>query len=78
VQIGTETIAIADFSHLPTHCRFITFMPQWDSLDFLAAHGKRYPTFHLVMQAEVADLIEEDGRVVGADGRHSAIRAIVH
>lgn len=95
VQIGTETIAIADFSHLPMHCRFIAFMPQWDFLDFLAAHGKRYPTFHLVMQAEVADLIEEDGRVVGvkvrsptgplevraklvvgADGRHSAIRAV--
>ena len=40
-------------------------MPQWDFLDFLAEHGKRYPTFDLRMQAEATDLIEEDGRVVG-------------
>src|SRR5215217_777556 len=69
VQIGAETVTIADFSHLPTHCRFIAFMPQWDFLDFLAVHGKRYPTFHLVMQAEATDLIEENGRVVGVKAR---------
>ncbi len=40
-------------------------MPQWDFLDFLAAHGKRYKTFDLRMQAEATDLIEENGRVVG-------------
>ena len=40
-------------------------MPQWDFLDFLAAHGKRYPTFDLRMRAEATDLIEEGGRVVG-------------
>src|SRR6478672_11157503 len=95
VQIGTEMVPIADFSHLPTHCRFIAFMPQWDFLDFLAAQGRRYPTFHLRMQAEVTELIMENGRVagvrartpdeplevraglvVGADGRHSTVRAL--
>ena len=40
-------------------------MPQWDFLDFLAAHGKRYPGFDLRMRAEVTDLIEEGGRIVG-------------
>ena len=40
-------------------------MPQWDFLDFLARHGKRYPTFGLRMKAEAADLIEEDARIVG-------------
>src|SRR6266446_9357674 len=27
-QIGTERLVIADFSHLPTRCKFIALMPQ--------------------------------------------------
>src|SRR5437016_8584710 len=27
---------VADFTHLPTHCGFIAFMPPWDFLNFLA------------------------------------------
>ncbi len=56
---------IADFSHLPTRCKFIALMPQWDFLNFVASHAKRYPAFHLRMEAEVTDLIQEDGRVAG-------------
>ena len=40
-------------------------MPQWDFLNFLAEQGRRYPRFHLRMQAEATGLIEEDGRVAG-------------
>ena len=65
VQFGGESIQMADFSHLPVHCRFVALMPQWDFLNFLAAQGKRYPAFHLRMQAEAKELIEEGGRVVG-------------
>jgi 2-polyprenyl-6-methoxyphenol hydroxylase-like FAD-dependent oxidoreductase len=54
-----------DFSYLPTRCKFIAFMPQWDFLNFLATQAKRYPTFHLHMEAEVTNLIHEDGRVAG-------------
>ncbi len=64
-QIGTEHLAMIDFRYLPTHCKYVALMPQWDFLDFLAAHGKRYKTFDLRMQAEATDLIEENGRVVG-------------
>src|SRR4051812_6990673 len=64
-QIGAERIPMVDLSHLPTHCKFVALMPQWDFLNFLAEHGKRYPNFHLHMQAEATDLIEEGGRVVG-------------
>src|SRR5437868_5647238 len=35
---------LADFSRLPTHCKFIGFMPQWDFLNFIASHGNRYQT----------------------------------
>src|SRR6185369_10699844 len=45
-QIGDDAIPLADFSHLPTRCKFIAFMPQWDFLNFLASHAKAYPTFH--------------------------------
>ena len=64
-QIGSERIQIGDFTHLPTHCKYIALMPQWDFLNFLAAQGKRYKTFDLHMKTEATDLIEEGGRVVG-------------
>src|SRR6266536_2736053 len=67
---GTE-LTLADFTHLPTHCRFIALMPQWDFLDFLAREAARYPAFRLRMQAEVTGLIEEAGRIVGVRGRTS-------
>jgi 2-polyprenyl-6-methoxyphenol hydroxylase-like FAD-dependent oxidoreductase len=55
----------ADFSHLPTRCKFIAMMPQWDFLNFLAEHAKRYPGFRLRMEAAAVDLIEDAGRVTG-------------
>ena len=64
-QVGQDTVTIADFTHLPTHCRFLAFMPQWDFLDFITEQARRYSTFHLKMQAEVTDLIEEKGAVAG-------------
>ena len=66
-QVGEVQVPFADFTHLPTHCKFLAFMPQWDFLDFLAARGKRYPAFHLWMRAEAVGLIEEGGRVVGVE-----------
>ncbi len=63
--IGDVEVPIADFTHLPTHCKFIAFMPQWDFLDFIAERAKCYPTFHLMMRAEVTGLLEENGKVVG-------------
>jgi 2-polyprenyl-6-methoxyphenol hydroxylase-like FAD-dependent oxidoreductase len=58
-------VPVADFTRLPTRCRFVAFMPQWDFLDFLAAVGLDWPAFRLRMRAEVTGLVEEAGRVVG-------------
>jgi 2-polyprenyl-6-methoxyphenol hydroxylase-like FAD-dependent oxidoreductase len=63
--MGTTRIRIADFTHLPTHCRFIALMPQWDFLNFLADHGRRYPTFKVMLRTEAHDLIQNGGRVTG-------------
>ncbi len=64
-QVGAEHLQFVDFRQLPTHCKFVALMPQWDFLNFLAKQGKRYTTFDLRMQAEATDLIVENGRVTG-------------
>jgi 2-polyprenyl-6-methoxyphenol hydroxylase-like FAD-dependent oxidoreductase len=64
-QFGGLTAPVVDFTHLPTRCKFIALMPQWDFLNFLADRAARYPTFALKMRAEVTGLVEEAERVVG-------------
>jgi 2-polyprenyl-6-methoxyphenol hydroxylase-like FAD-dependent oxidoreductase len=64
-QVGTEIVQIADFRHLPTRCKYVALMPQWDFLDFLAGAAKAYSRFRLRMQAEASGLIEEGGRIAG-------------
>src|ERR1700722_10845475 len=41
-QIGDTRVTLGDFSRVPTVCKFIAFMPQWNFLNFLADHGRRY------------------------------------
>lgn len=64
-QIGDANLTVADFSHLPTRCKFVAFMPQWDFLNFIAEQANRYPAFGLRMRAEVFELVKKDGRVTG-------------
>jgi 2-polyprenyl-6-methoxyphenol hydroxylase-like FAD-dependent oxidoreductase len=63
--IDDTTVTIADFSHLPTHCKFVGLMPQWDFLNFVAEKARAYPEFHLRMESEVTDLIVENNRIAG-------------
>jgi 2-polyprenyl-6-methoxyphenol hydroxylase-like FAD-dependent oxidoreductase len=65
-QFGDTAVTFADFTRLPTHCKFLAFMPQWDFLNFIAERARDYPAFNLRMSAEVIDLIEEAGRIAGA------------
>jgi len=64
-QVGGRTVVLGEFTHLPTHCKFLVLMPQWDFLNFLVEQARQYPTFHLIMQAEATGLIEENDAVVG-------------
>jgi 2-polyprenyl-6-methoxyphenol hydroxylase-like FAD-dependent oxidoreductase len=68
-QVGEDVVKIADFTHLPTHCKFLALMPQWDFLNFIVEQGRRYPRFQVRMQAEAIDLIEQDGRIVGVSAK---------
>ncbi|HEY7246196.1 MAG TPA: FAD-dependent oxidoreductase [Xanthobacteraceae bacterium] len=64
MQVGDELLTV-DFSHLPTKCKFIALMPQWDFLNFLAEQGKHYGTFLLKMRTEAIDLVKDGAGVVG-------------
>ena len=59
------TITVAELGRLKTRYPYITFMPQWDFLDYVTGEAKRYPNFRLEMNAEAKDLILEDGIVRG-------------
>ncbi|HEY3857151.1 MAG TPA: FAD-dependent oxidoreductase [Verrucomicrobiae bacterium] len=64
-HFGDEILHFGDFSSVPGKCKFIAFMPQWDFLNFISRHAKKYPQFELQMETEATDLIVENGRVVG-------------
>ena len=61
-QIDDFQVTIGEFSHLPTHCKFVALMPQWEFLNFIADQGKRYSEFQVRMEWEVTGLLEENGR----------------
>jgi 2-polyprenyl-6-methoxyphenol hydroxylase-like FAD-dependent oxidoreductase len=70
--IGHKTVRIADFAHVPTGCRFIALMPQWDFLNFLLAKGRRYPSLKVLMQAEVTGLLSASDHITGVEVTTSA------
>ena len=65
LQIGDDHLVIGHFEHLPVHSKFIALMPQWDFLDFIADHARRYSGFDLRMRSEATDLLLDNDRVAG-------------
>jgi 2-polyprenyl-6-methoxyphenol hydroxylase-like FAD-dependent oxidoreductase len=80
-ELGDTRIRVADFTHLPTRCKFIAFLPQWDFLNFLAGKARAFPNFRLLMETEAAGLIRERDRVCGLMAKSPegefAIRALL-
>ncbi|GAC1415272.1 MAG: FAD-dependent oxidoreductase [Candidatus Velthaea sp.] len=64
-QIGDDAVTLGDFSHVPTHCKFLLLMPQWEFLDFLAESAQRYPTFRLMLNCAATDLVYDGDAVAG-------------
>lgn len=64
-EINGKQATLADFSHLPTHCKYIAFVPQWDFLNLLSSKASQLPGFTLIQNAEVRELITENGIVSG-------------
>jgi 2-polyprenyl-6-methoxyphenol hydroxylase-like FAD-dependent oxidoreductase len=66
-DIDRKTVRIADFARVPTGCRFIALMPQWDFLNFLLEKGRRFASLRVLMQAEVTGLVSTSDRVTGVE-----------
>lgn len=65
--VGNFHFQAADFRHLPTHCKFVALMPQWDFLDFLSNQAKNFPTFRLLMQHEVTGFVRNGDAIAGVE-----------
>lgn len=75
-EIAGRDITLADFTRLPTRCKFIAFMPQWEFLNFLAEKAAAFPAFSLLKSAQVHQLLYDRGQVCGvlADTLEGPIR----
>lgn len=78
-----STVTLANLGRLKgrTKYPYVTVMAQSKFLNFMTAEASRYDNFHLVMGAQVDELLEEDGvvrgvRYRGIDGWHE-IHAIL-
>jgi 2-polyprenyl-6-methoxyphenol hydroxylase-like FAD-dependent oxidoreductase len=60
-----HVVSLADFSRLPTKCKFMGFMPQWHFLNFLATQAKQFPAFELRMESRIVDLVHDGHRIAG-------------
>ncbi len=64
-MFGEYPFTAADFRHLPTNCKFVALMPQWDFLNFFTGKAKRFPGFELRMEHNAVDLTRDGARVTG-------------
>lgn len=70
VQTGTSVLRVdlgQGFARLKTRFPYITVMAQSRFLEFITEEARRYPSFRLIMGAQVDRLIEEDGVVRGIE-----------
>ncbi|MBE9201392.1 MULTISPECIES: FAD-dependent oxidoreductase [unclassified Nodularia (in: cyanobacteria)] len=81
IRTPENTVTLADFSHLKTRYPYITMMPQVKFLEFITQEAAKYPNFHLVMGANVQELIEENGVIQGVRYRQGGgwheVRAVL-
>lgn len=79
VILGDSALDVADFRHVPVTCKFVALMPQWDFLNFLSDHARRFPSFQLLMRHEATDLLRDGERITGVvaqrEGRELQVRA---
>jgi 2-polyprenyl-6-methoxyphenol hydroxylase-like FAD-dependent oxidoreductase len=65
--LGNFSFTAARFDYLPTRCRFIALMPQWDLLDFVASRARQFPNFQLSVEHEATGLVHEGQRAIGVE-----------
>ena len=73
-----QTFDLIDFRHLPTACKYVVFMPQWNFLNFMADKAKRYRSFRLEMNTEVTGLLWKGDRVAGVTAQTAGGPVEIH
>jgi 2-polyprenyl-6-methoxyphenol hydroxylase-like FAD-dependent oxidoreductase len=68
-MFGDFAFHAVDLRHVPSHCKFVALMPQWDFLDFLSSQAKRFRHFDLRMEHEATGLTTDAGRITGVEVR---------
>ena len=77
MEVAGKSVTLADFSRIDATCQYLAFMPQWEFLDFISKQAKKFPTFHLLMECEATELIEDNGRICGVKTRMSAQERVI-
>jgi 2-polyprenyl-6-methoxyphenol hydroxylase-like FAD-dependent oxidoreductase len=78
--IAGQEVLIGDFRGLKVPAPFVAIMPQWDFLDFLRDEAAAFPAFQLELNAGVARLLDDGGRITGGEldgGRQVRARKLV-
>jgi len=65
IQFASGSFRPFNLARLKTKFPYILLVPQVQFLDFITKEASQYPSFRLVMRANVRELIEENGAVVG-------------
>jgi 2-polyprenyl-6-methoxyphenol hydroxylase-like FAD-dependent oxidoreductase len=69
VQLDSGSYGVADLSRLPGRHQHIALVPQWDLLDVIADASRQEPSYELIMEAEVTDLLWDASRIIGVTYR---------
>jgi len=64
-QTSSGSITMVDLERLHGRYPYIAMIPQAKFLEFITSEAQQYPDFHLVMGAQVDELVEKDGKVCG-------------
>ena len=67
--VGDYAFTAADFRLVPTRCKFVALMPQWDFLDFLSRKVRAFTNFDLRMGHEAVDVLYDGTRINGVEVR---------
>lgn len=78
VTISGQSYKIADFGQLPTFCKYIAMMPQWDFLDYLAKAACEYSNFKLLRCTKAENLIDQGGQVTGISASDKDGPLVIH
>lgn len=63
-HIGTESLHTIDYRGLKPY-DYLALVPQWDFLNFLAKEAQKLPSFQLLLEHDVTDLITHRNTVTG-------------